>query len=202
MLEKFAEAAKSFLGITDWVEDLEPAAPVLDTPTIAVTHAYRNSGSMDFASDDDRGGYERLEWLELRRNDSAAPFFTSDKPTFAFFGDYQAICRDGSKFPMAMLNTVRAPEGLEPAKYTLFRREVTPKDPTVAAYFFMDVMHGEAIYKTEIAQKNMTLEQGLAAMKAFEISHTGMRMKDTVNPGNKHYVALAKPVSQPVPLPA
>ncbi len=201
MLEKFTEAAKSFLGMTDWVKDLEPTAPVLDTPTIAVTHAYRNSGSMDFASDVDRGGHERLEWLELRRNDSAGPGLMSRKPAFAFFGDCQAICPDGRKFPLGKMEAVRASENLDPQKYTLFRREVRPRDPTLKFWFYMDVAHGEADYETEIQQANIGLEQGLAAMKAFEDQHTGMRIQDTVNPGNKHYALVGAAGPQFVPAP-
>lgn len=200
-LQKLKDAAAKVFGLTDWVADLEPVAPVVDTPTIAVTHAYRNDGSTDplFTGE----GYERLEWLELRKNDSAQPCLTSEKPVFAFFGDYQAICRDGTKFPMAMLNMVKAPAELDPAKYTLFRREVRAKDPTTGAYFFLDVPHSEAVYKTTVERKNIDLEEAMAAMTRFERAQGSLwPVVDTAKPGNKHFSAQTVSIPAPANAPA
>jgi hypothetical protein len=197
-LNKLRKAAASAFGVTSWIDDLALQAPFISDETVAVTHAYRNNGHADplFST---TNGYKRVEWLELRRNDSAGPgLISGDRPAFSFAGYNKVVCRDGTKLELGNLETVPAPANLDPHKYTLFRREARPDNPSLADRFLRHVKPGEVLYKTTIEKANLDLPAAMKLMRKFERKHPGGTVNDTLNPGPQHYAAITAPALAPV----
>src|SRR5262249_39125142 len=123
--------------------------------------------------------------------------FTTDEPGFAFGGDSLEYCPDGKGSPIGLLETVLAPKDLVPEKYTLFRRQIRPADPTIAAYVFADVPHNRAKFKTTIEKANVDLTEATSLIKAFEQAQGNNEVIDTNSPASKYYnkdTARAAPV--------